>query len=57
MKAAGANVEIVTYPGAKHGFTNPQADKIVGMEGLGYNAAADKQSWAAAMTFLGEVFR
>lgn len=57
MKAAGASIEIVTYPGAKHSFTNPGADKVVGMEGLGYNAAADKQSWAAAMKFLGEVFK
>jgi dienelactone hydrolase len=45
MKAAGAKFEIVTYPGAKHGFTNPEAGKA-GMESLAYDAAADKKSWA-----------
>ncbi|HTN53399.1 MAG TPA: dienelactone hydrolase family protein [Anaeromyxobacter sp.] len=55
MKDAGANVKVVTYPGARHGFTNPDAGKA-GMEGLAYNAQADKESWAAAMAFLKQVF-
>lgn len=46
MADAGANVEIVTYPGAKHGFTNPDAGTF-GMDALAYDAAADKESWAA----------
>lgn len=46
MAGAGANVEIVTYPGAKHGFTNPDAGTF-GMDALAYDAAADKESWAA----------
>lgn len=46
MKAAGATVDIVTYPGAKHGFTNPAAGTY-GMDALAYDAAADKASWAA----------
>ena len=32
MAAAGAKVEVVSYPGAKHGFTNPDAGKF-GMDG------------------------
>jgi dienelactone hydrolase len=55
MKAAGATFDVVSYPGVKHSFTNPNADKV-GMEGLSYNAQADKQSWTAAMKLLGEVF-
>ncbi len=54
MKAAGAKAEVVSYPGVKHSFTNPDADKV-GMDGLAYDAAADKKSWEAALTFLREV--
>jgi dienelactone hydrolase len=56
MKAAGASADVVSYPGAKHSFTNPGADKV-GMEGLAYDATADKESWAAAMKLLGDVFK
>jgi dienelactone hydrolase len=49
MKAAGANFRIIRYPGAKHGFTNPDAAKY-GMEQLAYNADADKKSWAAMVS-------
>jgi dienelactone hydrolase len=45
MKNAGARFRIVTYPGAKHSFTNPEAGTH-GMEALAYNADADKKSWA-----------
>lgn len=55
MTDAGAHFEIITYPGAKHSFTNPEADKA-GMPGLSYNAAADKASWAALLKLLHEVF-
>lgn len=56
MKAAGATFDVVTYPGAKHSFTNPDAAKS-GMDGLAYNADADKKSWAAALELLGQVFK
>ena len=46
MKAAGANFRVIRYPGAKHGFTNPDAAKY-GMPQLAYNASADRKSWAA----------
>jgi dienelactone hydrolase len=55
MKAAGVDAEVVTYPGAKHAFTNPDADKT-GMEALGYDAKADEESWEKATKFLKEVF-
>jgi dienelactone hydrolase len=55
MDAAGAKYEVVTEPHAKHGFTNPDADKV-GVAGLGYNAEADKDAWDRAMKFFGEVF-
>ncbi|HVH68352.1 MAG TPA: dienelactone hydrolase family protein [Gemmatimonadales bacterium] len=55
MQAAGARFEIVTYPGAKHGFTNPNAAQY-GMPQLAYDAAADRQSWAAMLKLFREVF-
>jgi len=50
MKAAGADYRIITYPGAKHSFTNPRADSA-GVPGLAYNADADKKSWAELLKF------
>jgi len=55
MQAAGARFDIVTYPGAKHGFTNPEAAQY-GMAQLAYDAAADRQSWAAMLKLFHEVF-
>jgi dienelactone hydrolase len=55
MKNAGARVEVITYPNAKHGFTNPDADKA-GVEGLAYDRDADGKSWDAAIKFLRGVF-
>ena len=51
MKNAGIPYQVIVYPGAKHGFTNPGADKV-GMAALGYNASADRQSWAALLKML-----
>ena len=50
MKAAGVSYRVITYPGAKHGFTNPNADKA-GVPGLGYDAATDRKSWAELIKF------
>jgi dienelactone hydrolase len=58
MDNAGANYRVVTYPGAKHAFTNPAADELGKKFNipLAYNAAADKDSWEQAKAFLREVF-
>ena len=59
MEKAGVMYKVVTYPGAKHSFTNPDADKY-GQEfklPLAYNAAADKASWDESMAFLADAFR
>jgi dienelactone hydrolase len=55
MQAAGARFDIVTYPGAKHGFTNPDAAQY-GMPQLAYDAAADRESWAAMRKLFHDVF-
>jgi dienelactone hydrolase len=51
LKAAGVKVKVITYPGAKHGFTNPAADQA-GMEGIAYDAKADRASWDALLKYL-----
>jgi dienelactone hydrolase len=55
MTAAGAKFDVVSYPGAKHSFTNPRADKA-GMDALKYDAEADKKSWAAMLEMFKQVF-
>lgn len=59
MEKAGVTYKAVTYPGAKHSFTNPDADKY-GQEfklPLAYNAAADKASWDEGLAFLADAFK
>ena len=54
MKSAGAKFKVISYPGAKHSFTNPAATEN-GQKfniPLAYNAEADKKSWAEAQKFL-----
>jgi dienelactone hydrolase len=51
LKAAGVKAQVITYPGAKHGFTNPAADQA-GVEGLAYDAKADRSSWDALLKYL-----
>ena len=54
----GSALELVVYPGAKHGFTNPAADQKAAEFDipLGYDAAADAGSWRALEVFLARVF-
>ncbi len=58
MDSAGVNYRVVTYPGAKHAFSNPEADELGKKFKLpiAYDAVADKDSWAQAAVFLREVF-
>jgi dienelactone hydrolase len=55
MADAGVKAEVISHPGAKHGFTNPDAGKH-GMDALAYDAAADKASWEASMKMFKETF-
>ena len=58
MESAGVHYRVVTYPGAKHAFTNPDADELGKKFNLpiAYNAEADKDSWEQAKVFLSSVF-
>lgn len=55
LEEAGANWEMNTYGGARHGFTNPDAAKF-GIDNLQYNAQADARSWARMQAFFNEIF-
>jgi dienelactone hydrolase len=55
MDRVGANWHLHVYSGVKHGFTDPEADSH-GLPALGYDASADRQSWAAMLSLFDEVF-
>ena len=58
MDSAGVDYKFVSYEGAKHGFTNPDADtfgKKFNMP-LEYNAQADQQSWTEMQLFFKKIF-
>ncbi len=58
MEEAGVEYKFISYAGAKHGFTNPDADtfgKKFNMP-LEYNAAADQQSWVEMQLFFKKIF-
>lgn len=58
MEEAGVDYKFISYAGAKHGFTNPDADtfgKKFNMP-LEYNAAADQQSWVEMQLFFKKIF-
>ncbi len=59
MTNAGVDYRFVSYPNAKHSFTNPEADAYAKKFDLpvGYNAAADKQSWAEMKKFFASLFK
>ena len=59
MERAGVTPLVVTYPGAMHSFTSPEADKL-GKEfklPMAYDAEADKDSWSKGMAFMTEAFK
>ena len=58
MKEAGADFKFVSYPGAKHGFSNPASDeagKKFGID-IAYNREADTESWKELQALLQAVF-
>lgn len=54
LAAQGADIRVVNYPGATHGFSNPSADSVAAQYSLplGYDAAADAASWQSALLAL-----
>lgn len=59
MKAVGADYEFINIPGAKHGFTNPEADNFAVKFGmpLKYDEKADKDSWEKTQLFFKKIFK
>lgn len=58
MQNASVDYTLVNYPGAKHGFTNPEATAL-GLQfnmPIAYNAEADADSWKKFQALLAEVF-
>ena len=45
LDQGGAKYNFISYPGARHSFTVPEADSH-GIDGLKYNKEADEKSWA-----------
>lgn len=58
MAAAGVDYSLTSYPGVKHSFTNPDADKFAQQFKLplAYDANADKDSWKKLDEFLVGLF-
>ena len=58
MKNAQVDLELVTYPGVKHSFTNPEADNLAKKFDLplSYDETADKDSWAKLQAFFQRIF-
>ena len=58
MQKARADFRIISYEGAKHSFTNPDADSYAKKFDLplAYNAGADKKSWSNMQKFLRTIF-
>src|SRR3989344_3554930 len=56
---AKVNYKFVNYPGAKHSFTNPDADAngVKFKLPLAYDAKADQASWSELQSFLQLVFK
>jgi dienelactone hydrolase len=54
MDASKGNWHFHSYAGVKHGFTNPGSP--ADSPALGYDASADRQSWASMHSLFDEVF-
>jgi dienelactone hydrolase len=55
MSNAGADWQIVTYSGTKHGFTYPDAASRA-IDWIEYNKLSDERSWSAMESFFAEIF-
>lgn len=58
MKDADTDFKFISYPGAKHGFTNPAADEVHKKFEIdvAYNAEADTESWKELKAFFQAAF-
>jgi len=59
MKSAGVDLQFISYPGATHSFTNPEATELGKKFNMpiAYNADAEKKSWGELKEFLKKIFR
>jgi dienelactone hydrolase len=59
MADVKADMTFIAYPGARHSFTNPDADEYAKKFGMpiAYNAEADRLSWEELRGFLASVFK
>ena len=59
MQQAGADYQLISYPGVKHSFTNPGADSFAKRFGmpLAYDKHADEDSWQRTRAFFNEIFK
>ncbi len=59
MKASGADFKFISYPGAVHSFTNPEADELGKKFNMpiAYSADADRKSWDELKKFLNLIFK
>ena len=59
MKQAGVDYRFIAYPGATHGFTNPDADRLgaANKMPIKHHPQADQQSWAEMQSFLTRIFK
>ncbi len=55
MRQSGADWQLISYGGAVHRFTNPEAD-CRGMSGVAYHEKADRRSCKAMQDFFNEIF-
>ena len=59
MDSVGASYQFITYPGAKHAYTNPESTALgikLNMP-MAYNASADTASWKDMQAFFLAVFK
>ncbi|MCB2144998.1 MAG: dienelactone hydrolase family protein [Deltaproteobacteria bacterium] len=54
MNASTIDWQLIVYGGARHSFTNPDADKR-SMAALAYSPSADRRSWQQMTNFFNEV--
>ena len=59
MKGAGAGFQFISYPGALHSFTNPEATELGKKFNMpiAYDAKADKESWSEMRGFLSTILK